>query len=601
MRRILLSYPPGVAALSLLFIFAFQLGCDGKAKDLAKGTNLGDPVTDGGGTRTDGSDFGQIYPVTTIISATADWSGVPFGDMISSRPVQNFDNTAQNAQWPFEFKFTYPANNYKLGEAHLVLVASRDATDTEGIYIGNGSTNIGVLSGRPPGGDMKASPYATYRFYECVGACSGPAPTSPYNRYAMDFGLTHYKIATENSFDFNLAALVNAGTLGTYTGTLGMSVLDVVKDGHVRANLFDDLAVLANGANNLASPPLLFLDGFTVSKTALSCATSPTYKFVNTYIHNDGSSLGTLNVSLNTGSSNGTSNVSAFTGTVYTPYRSYGTMGTAGNAVEFYFDPKLPRISSLNDLDLTAARIIMQIQRGSTGLSAIVINGIGISEAGFDRSTATSIVESWDDTSSTNTAFTAFLNTIPTTGVATLGTLNLINLLGTQSRVKTLLGQGKFNVAIKGALAKVYGANNTTARTYGTAVNGPELYLQGNYNTQICTVPNDPSSPLNDSSPTVGNCSLDQTSPNVSSIQAASITATSASIQWLSNENSDSQVAYGLTGPTTLTTLATANVSFHSVQLTGLQPYKYYQYTVKSKDACGNATTSSIKTFRTLR
>lgn len=577
--------------LSLILVFIVQLGCDGKAKDLAKGTNLGDSTTEDGGTRTDGNDFGQIYNVTTIVPATQDWSGVSAANLPSVQPTRLFDNRAQNGQWPFEFKFSYPSNNYKLGEAHLVLVAARDNSDTEGIYVGNGSLNTGVISGRPPGGDMQATPLVTYRFQECVGGCGTLGGVSPYNRYVMDFGLTHYKILSENSFDLNLDSLLKMGTLG-------MTALSIVKDGHVRVDIFDDLAVLSSGSLNVSSPPLLFMDGFTVSKTALSCVTSPTYKFVNNYIHNDGSSLGTLNVSVNTGSSNGASNVSAFTGTVYTPYRSYGTMGVSGNTVEFYFDPKLPRISSLNDLNLNAANLRIQVQRGSTGASAIVINGVGISEAGFDRGLATANVESWDDTATA--AFTTFLSGIPSTGSASIATLNLINLLG-GSKVKTLLGQGKFNIAVSGALAKVYGQNATSNRTYGSAVNGPELYLQGDYTTKICEIPNDPSSPLNDNATVGGSCSLDSSSPTVSSIQASGITATSATIQWLSNEASDSQVAYGLTGPTTLTTLGTANVTFHEVSLIGLQPYKYYQYTVKSKDACGNPTTSSTKTFRTLR
>lgn len=574
MRRSL-NKPKLLVLAGFCLLVSYQLGCDGKAKDLAKGSNLGDAVIgDGsGGTRTDGSDFGQIYNVTTIIPATQGIASYATSDLPSVQPTRNFDNTAPNAQWPFEFTFTYPANNYKLGEAHLVLVASRDNSDTEGIFLD------GVFSGRPPGGDVTNSPKITHRFYECVGACAGgtPARSAPYNRYIMDFGLTHYKIGTENSFDLNLTDLLSIN------GTVAKSVLSVVNDGHVPVVLLDDLAVLSAGSQGLASPPLLFMDGFTVSKTALSCSTSPAYKFINTYIHNDGNSV----------------SQPAFTGTVYNPFTSWGTLGAAGNTVEFFFDPKLPRISSLNDLNLNAATLTFQVNRAASGASAMVINGVGISEAGFDRGLATSAVESWDDTSATNIAFNNFMATVPA-GTTSTRTLNLVNLLGA-SRVKTLLGQGKLNVAFSGGIGRVYGQNLIGMRTYGTAVAGPELYMQGDYTTQICTIPNDPSSPLNDNSAIGGSCDLDTTSPVVSSIQAANITANSASIQWLSSENSDSQVAYGLTGPTALTTLATANVSFHSVQLTGLQAYKYYQYTVKSKDACGNETTSSIKTFRTLR
>lgn len=555
--------------LGLGLLTAYQLGCDGKAKDLAKGSNLGDAVIGdgGGGTRTDGNDFGQIYAVTTVVEASQGIAAWAPTDFPFTGPVRSFGDTTQNSQWPFEFIYNYPPNNYQLSAAHISFVARRDDSDTEGIFVD------GVFSGRPPATDIRNSPKILHPRHACPGGCSsGPTPVTPSNLYVMDYSLKHYKIGADNLFDLNVADLLAPTTV---------TVLDAINDGHLHVVTGDDLAVRAGGT--LSSNPQLFLDGFTVSKTALNCSPSPTYRFMNTYIHDDSNSIGQP----------------AFSGTVYNPYTSWGTMGAAGNTVEFHFDQKLPRVSHLNDLTLNSASLSMWLQRAPTGPSAIVINGIGIAEAGFNRSLATSAVESWDDTAGTQAAFASFLSAVPTSGTATVS-LNLINLLGS-TRLKSLLAQGKLNIAVSGALAKIQGSRLTSQRTYGTAANGPELYLQGQYTIPICQIPNDPNSPLNDSTPVGGSCSLDQSSPVVSSIQAANITANSASIQWLSNEPSDSQVAYGLTGPTALTTLATANVSFHSVQLTGLQPYKYYQYTVKSKDACGNETTSSIKTFRTLR
>lgn len=546
------------------------LGCDGKAKDLAKGSNLGDAVIgDGsGGTRTDGNDFGQIYNVTAIFPAQEGMTGVIDAHLPTNRPKRSFGNTTQNSQWPFEFIFTYPPNNFKLNEAHLVLVASRDNTDTEAIFMD------GIISGRPPDSDMHASPIVKQRLNYCASGCNGQGGTNT-NRYIMDFSLTHYKIGALNSFDLDLAALISGATGA-------VSVRSLVSDGTVQVALFDDLAVMGSGAQS--SAPLLFIDGVTVSKTALSCTPSPVYKFINTYIHNDSNSVG-----------------NAFSGTTYTPFTSWGTMGSHGQNVEFHFDPKLPRITSLNDLNLNAASLSLQINRAASGPSAIVINGIGISQPGFDRTKATSLVESWDDTTTTNAAFTSFLAGVPA-GTTSIQTINLINLLG-GSRIKTLLGQGKFNVSFSGAIARVYGQAPHGNRTYGVAVAGPELYMQGDYTTQICVIPDNPNSPINDnfSGGDAGSCALDQSSPVVSSIQATNITANTATIQWLSNENSDSRVDYGLTGPGPGVQSDTNMVSFRSLQLTGLQPYRYYQYTVKSKDACGNETTSSIKTFRTLR
>ena len=59
-----------IKGLLLSLILTHISGCDGKAEELSSGTFLGDPTVDDGGTRTDGSDQGQIYTVTKIVEAT---------------------------------------------------------------------------------------------------------------------------------------------------------------------------------------------------------------------------------------------------------------------------------------------------------------------------------------------------------------------------------------------------------------------------------------------------------------------------------------------------------------------------------------------------
>lgn len=85
------------------------------------------------------------------------------------------------------------------------------------------------------------------------------------------------------------------------------------------------------------------------------------------------------------------------------------------------------------------------------------------------------------------------------------------------------------------------------------------------------------------------------------SIKAQSITINSASIVWVTNEASDSQVEYG---PTTAygssTPLNTARVTIHTAALTGLQPNTTYNFRVKSRDATGNLAVSGNFTFKTL-
>ena len=93
---------------------------------------------------------------------------------------------------------------------------------------------------------------------------------------------------------------------------------------------------------------------------------------------------------------------------------------------------------------------------------------------------------------------------------------------------------------------------------------------------------------------------VDITPPVISGIAVTSIGATSASIQWTTNEASDSQVEYGLTASYGLTTtLDTTLRTAHSVAVGGLTENTTYHYRVKSKDAAGNLATSADSTFTT--
>ena len=102
----------------------------------------------------------------------------------------------------------------------------------------------------------------------------------------------------------------------------------------------------------------------------------------------------------------------------------------------------------------------------------------------------------------------------------------------------------------------------------------------GNETTQSC--PQDcPSGP-------------DTTPPVISNIVSSGVTANSATINWSTDEVSDSQVEYGLTtayGQSFPVPPNPALVTSHSVSLTGLTANTTYHYRVKSKDAAGNLAT----------
>lgn len=92
----------------------------------------------------------------------------------------------------------------------------------------------------------------------------------------------------------------------------------------------------------------------------------------------------------------------------------------------------------------------------------------------------------------------------------------------------------------------------------------------------------------------------DTTPPTVSAVTAGSITQTSATITWTTNEAADSQVRYGTTASYGSTTTLNSNmVTSHSVTVSGLTAGTTYHYQVVSKDAASNSNSSADATFTT--
>lgn len=91
------------------------------------------------------------------------------------------------------------------------------------------------------------------------------------------------------------------------------------------------------------------------------------------------------------------------------------------------------------------------------------------------------------------------------------------------------------------------------------------------------------------------------TPPALFNIQATNITPSGATITWNTNENSTSQVEYGLDNSYGNTTpLETTFVTSHSVVLTWLSPSTTYHFRVISADASENESISQDNTFITL-
>ncbi|MBF0502216.1 MAG: fibronectin type III domain-containing protein [Candidatus Riflebacteria bacterium] len=93
----------------------------------------------------------------------------------------------------------------------------------------------------------------------------------------------------------------------------------------------------------------------------------------------------------------------------------------------------------------------------------------------------------------------------------------------------------------------------------------------------------------------------DLTGPVITQPAATEVGSSTAVIIWNTDENSTSQVEWGVTSSYgASSTIDTSLVSSHSALITGLNPNLTYHYRVKSLDKWGNASASSDLTFKTL-
>ena len=99
-----------------------------------------------------------------------------------------------------------------------------------------------------------------------------------------------------------------------------------------------------------------------------------------------------------------------------------------------------------------------------------------------------------------------------------------------------------------------------------------------------------------------GNAPTDKTPPQISNVGANNLTMTTANINWTTDENSDSQVEYGLdTKYGSFSALNGNLVATHAVVLSNLTATTMYHFRVRSKDAAGNLALSNDFTFTTAR
>jgi hypothetical protein len=94
---------------------------------------------------------------------------------------------------------------------------------------------------------------------------------------------------------------------------------------------------------------------------------------------------------------------------------------------------------------------------------------------------------------------------------------------------------------------------------------------------------------------------IDSSPPIISSVSIANITASTASVSWITNEPADGQVEFLSACPSTgcLSALNSNLVTSHTINVGGLAPSTMYSYRVRSRDSAGNLAISTSTTFVT--
>jgi hypothetical protein len=217
-----------------------------------------------------------------------------------------------------------------------------------------------------------------------------------------------------------------------------------------------------------------------------------------------------------------------------------------------------------------------------SGLTASSTYDFQVESADAESNTATSSNQTFTTPADTHTPSVSL--TAPTTGSTVSGTSVTLTATATDT------------IAVANVQFQVDGTNigsavtsspyTTTWNSTGVADGSHTLYAVaentlGNYATSSIsvTVRNNP--------------------PVISSIATSSVTASSVTITWTTDEGANSTIDYGLTTSYGTASSSAALVTSHSITLTGLTGATIYHFQIASVDSQGNLATSNDQTFTT--
>ncbi|MFA5061608.1 MAG: hypothetical protein WC526_00465 [Patescibacteria group bacterium] len=140
----------------------------------------------------------------------------------------------------------------------------------------------------------------------------------------------------------------------------------------------------------------------------------------------------------------------------------------------------------------------------------------------------------------------------------------------------------------------IYGNSGTVVGTYGVSLSG--LTDATLYYFKISVT--DTASQTTVYTGTFQTLSLSHPAPNISFVQVL-VGMTTATINWVTDQQADSQVNYGLTSAYGNTVSESALILVHSINLSGLIPDTTYHFRIISTNSYGSSTSTADAVFKT--
>ena len=165
-----------------------------------------------------------------------------------------------------------------------------------------------------------------------------------------------------------------------------------------------------------------------------------------------------------------------------------------------------------------------------------------------------------------------------------------------------MIGNSTHNNTI---VSGVYGgSSNPTAGYFGNMMQRKSIELnlnlsEGTYYWYVQTIDTSLSKSSWSSRQSFIVAITDIIAPIITSVTSSSITSSTATISWITNEFSNSTVNYGTTTSLGSETHSVSSVKSHSIGLSSLTASTLYYYKVSSCDSSGNCNTSSRYSFTT--